>query len=260
MVMKLLPKLRGKVPRRPILGSVQEQKNKFHYNETHSIRENGTKLVYNDYSKKLIRDNPGIIKAIKFLEQNRNEKRFIDLKGKFEILNVTHFMHTVDDYKRGGFQNDTYLIKIKSDKKDHLLFLKKESISSTDELILLNTIEKYTSKFGLNIIKPHLAFEHYVHKFIAYDFTDKLTVADARRLNKIDLKESRIIQDRLFEFENTLRKKYNIPIGNLTINNCFIDIYKTPYALYLFDPFIYDELPESLIKLKNLRKDLINQK
>jgi len=245
MVMKLLPKPRGKVPRRPILGTVQEQKNRFNYIETKKSYF-GKKLAYNDFSKKIIKENPGIIKAVEFLSSHKLERRFLDSKDRFEILRVTNDI--IDEQKkRGNFTTDAFVIKINFERKKHIFFLKEQEINSTEELILLKSIEGYAHQFGLNIVQPHFAFDNNIEHnsqnrpdkhYIIYDFTDKLTVYDAFKLNKISLEESRAIRLKLISFERLLNKNHSIPIENLDTKNCFIDLSKKPPALYLFDPMV----------------------
>jgi len=237
MVIKLLPKPKGKIPRKPILGTEIEQKNKFNYNvfktnKHHNIQK---ELIYNDYSKKLIRQNPGIIKAINFLSKKPFENRFIDPKGRFEMFRVTDFIVNIKP-RRGGLTKESYFIKINDGQKEHTFYLKKQYADSITELVLLNSIEKYTKEYGLNIIKPHFAFStNEIKDYILYDFTHKLTVVDALKLNKISKSESNIISEKLRNFEQDMRKKYKIPIHDVENRNCFIDISKKPYKLYLFD-------------------------
>jgi len=72
--MNLLPKPRRQVTRKPICGTELEQRNKFNYTETHLAKYRGRKLIYNDFSKKLIQENPGILKAIDYLSSIASKK------------------------------------------------------------------------------------------------------------------------------------------------------------------------------------------
>jgi len=269
MVIKLLPKPRGKVPRKPILGNEAEQKNKFHYLQTSSKINSGKKLIYNNFSKRLIRENPGIIKAIDFLSKNKLEKRFVDPKERFEVLRVRDFI--VNDVQRlksrGYLTRDAFVLRVNSGKKEYRFFLKNQGLSSVQELVLLKSIEEYAKKSGFNIIQPHLALDNnldidYNKRYIVYDFTDKLTVSDAFNSKKISPEKFYDIFDRLSDFKKLLENKYSIPIENLNTKNIFIDLSTQPHKLYLFDPFItgYSEPTSSTImQLNKLIKNIIKK-
>jgi hypothetical protein len=260
---KLLPRL-GKVSRKPIVGTENEQKNRWTYNVSkvpnkihvqynhkkriHTITgmvEN-RKLVYNDFVKNLIRKNPGIIKAINFLEKSISENKYIDPLGRFEITNFTRSI--INTYERGGYINSAFFIEVIDDAKKHLFFLKKQSVSSVHELILLKSIEKIANENGFNIIQPHLAFENrsklldYGQRknYILYDFTYKLTVADAIKLNKISALDFENINSKLNKLADLLQQKYKMPIDDLNTNNCYIDL-KTK-ELYLLDPSLQKDV------------------
>jgi len=262
--MKLLPKPRGKVTRKPILGTELEQRNRFHYNETSSERGGGKKLAYNEFSKRLIQENPGIIKAIDFLSNNRSEKRFVDPKGKYEILKVTDLIsnENTSNPRRGGLTIDSYFIKLKSGKVEYKFFLKKQNADSVEELILLKSLEKYALKSGFKIIQPHLAFDDYnaLNKYILYDFTNKLTVDDAFKLKLLKDDEYMHIRTKLEDFETVLNEKHFVPAWNLKSQNCFVDLSTTPYKLYLFDPKSFIGYNKDTLRLKKLQKKLINKK
>jgi len=275
MVMKLLPKPRGKVTRKPISGKKSDQRNKFHNNETYPDLHYGKALVYNDFSKKIIQENPGIIKAVNFLSKNVSERRFVDPKNKFEILRVTNFIKStqVDKPPRGALTNNSFVIKINEGKKELRFFLKEQRGLSIRELILLKSAEKVIQKSGFSIIQPHLAFEKFdpnpelsgsnilAHSYILYDFTNKLTVKDARKLNKLSLKELLDIDQRLVDLQDELHDTHSIPIENLTISNCFIDLSKKPYGLYLFDPIFdaWGNITQSKKEYAVLKKKFVNQ-
>jgi len=52
----------------------------------------------------------------------------------------------------------------------------------------MNAIENSAHNFGFEIIKPHFAYlsPNKSRNYIVYDFTNKLTVLDAFKLNKIN--------------------------------------------------------------------------
>jgi len=236
--MKLLPKPRGKVTRKPILGTEKEQRNKFNYNETYIAKYRGKKLIYNDFAKKIIQENPGILKAMDYLSSIASERRFVDPKGKFEILRVTESIVKNDSTRsRGSYTKNSFVISI-NDAKKHKFYIKESEYGiELNEFVTVNTIEKYVANYGFKIIKPHLSYlnPNKVRNYIAYDFTNKLTVLDALKLNKIPEYLHNQIKAKLEDLHFSLLSLHNIDvdISELGTRNCFIDL-KTN-ELYLFD-------------------------
>ncbi len=64
--------------------------NQLTYKDTIPYRYYGKKLVYTNFAIEVLKENPGIIKAINFLSKNKKEIRFVEDKGRFEILKVTN--------------------------------------------------------------------------------------------------------------------------------------------------------------------------
>ena len=256
--MKLLPKPRGKVSRKPIVGTEEELKNRYHYTEVEYKKGYFKRLFYNDYSKKLIRENPGIIKAIDFLSKNKYKQRFVDSKDRFEILKVTDFIVAKGPKNRGSYTTNGFVIQLHNTKKQ-LFYVKQSNYAVLiNEFITLNSIDKYAKAEGINIIKPHLVTNMYNSKnYIVYDFTNKLTVLDAYESKKINDKELDLIGNKLDNLQSKILLNYNIHIhkAEITPRNCFIDLSVKPYKLYLFDLVVtgigstksIDELKNKLI-------------
>ncbi|NCP71789.1 hypothetical protein GW835_00130 [archaeon] len=163
------------------------------YKDNRPYRYLGKKLIYNNFARKVLIENPGIIKAIDFLSKNKKEIRFVDKKGNFEILKVTN--QILNNRNTSVLNTSNGFVLIVNNKKPIRFFIKetkgKVDMSLTEELLALRLIEKEAKKSGFKIIKPHFAFDNYSQKkgffynasdlrsFIAYDLSYLITVSDA---------------------------------------------------------------------------------
>jgi hypothetical protein len=212
--MKLLPKPRGKVSRKPIVGTEKELKNKIAITKCFSD-ESRKRLSYNFYAKKLIRDNPGIIKAVENLRLNISEKRYVDPKGNFEILKVTDLIKNYKRTLQPACTSDAFYINVKEGLKTHKFYLKvSHSINIINELPLPNGFEKCAKEVGLDLIKSHLEFEkvgyydenHHFDKikYTLYDLSFDVAVSDALQHRLINMDIFLDISDKIYLFEYKL--------------------------------------------------------
>jgi len=250
---KLLKRVTGKKVN-PSQSRPSKNPNQFTYKDTQPYRYHGKKLVYSNFARDLLKENPGIIKAINFLSRNKKEIRFVDKKGKFEILKVTK---QIINQKRttSTYTSEGYVLII--NKVKPIRFFIKETrgvveFSLTEELLALRSIEKEAKKVGFKIIKPHFAFDNYSQKkgffynpsnlksFIAYELSYFLTVTDAINKKKLTLKDKKEINSKFSKLNQSL-EKIGFKDLDLDKKNCFVDLSKKPVDLYLFDPLTYGE-------------------
>ncbi len=227
--------------------------NRYTYKESMTNRYGGKKIVYSNFARELLRENPGIIKAVNFLSNNKKEKRFVDEKNRFEILKVTN---QIINKKRtdSSFASDGFVLIINK-KKPVRFFIKetrdKVELSLTEELIALRLIEKDAREIGFKIIKPHFAFDSYLDRkkfpfhrqliksFIVYELSYLPTVRDVVNKKKINVEDVKKINQKFSKLKEILKKKGLRDI-DLDDRNCFIDLSKKPFDLFLFDPLTYD--------------------
>ncbi len=244
--LKLLPKAKGSVSRKPLDGS----KNNFSSNPINPHLFENKVLIYNSFIKKLIRENPslgkempGIFKSVITFLKDPHLKRMVDPKKRFEIIRVSNFITSkslvvnglISKLERGISTTNSFFIQINSNTQ-YRFYLKESYKNTINEIKTLNFYESKFKAYGFNIIKPHLAFKNKDKGYILYDFTNRLTVLDALLLNKISEKEHNQIRNKiknlLLDFE-----KNGITLSETHLGNCFIEFNTKGYKLYLFDIF-----------------------
>lgn len=217
------------------------RKDNFTYNETTSLRFKGNKLIYNNLSKRIIKENPNLLRSVLLLS-NTFKKKITDPNKRFVIEKITNKI--INKKKQSaGYISNAFTLKVKVDGSVLKFFIKETlqkkglNISLTEEMMGLKIIEKDAKRFGFNIIKPHLAFDGYKDSkksFIVYNFSKLLTVREAFDLKKISEKQTREISDRLLKFERFLKDK-GLKEPDVNDRNCFVDFSEKPFKLYLFD-------------------------
>lgn len=258
--MKLLPPAKPK--RKVICGD----KNKYRFLETdkskrdlsfrafveNNSKEKGKKLSYNLYAKKLISENPGLLKAFDYLVKNKSEKRFVSDKEKFEILRVTNIVKNNKREIACGFTNEAFVLTLNKYKPPKRFFIKysldyRGKLSLTQELISLKYIEKIAKEHGFEIIKPHFAFDNFNKKgsFIAYDFSYLKTLRETSVGTTINTEYNKII-NKIIDLKIDLCKNLGINSTDITEKNIFIDMSIKPYKLYLFDTYFEKESSDKL--------------
>jgi len=148
------------------------------------------------FGKKLFKKYPEVIDFI-------NKNVFNSKTIKNYSLNTDKLNISLARFKKSGY-NNKYLLKMN-------LFLKKEGVSknyflkmveapmsgflANNEFIANQAFQKY----GINTIKPHIAFTDNVSKksIIAYDFTGLKTMGDAYLDKEITTKELKLIEKKI---------------------------------------------------------------
>jgi hypothetical protein len=245
--LKLLPKAKGSVSRKPLDGS----KNKFTSNPSKHSLDSNKILIYNNFIKKLIRENPslgkempGVFKSVITFLKDPKLKRMVDPKERFVILRVSDFITSkslviksmISKSERGGNTKNAFFIQINSNKQ-YRFYLKETYQNTINEFKTLNFYEKEFKKHGFNIIKPHLAFKNKDKRYILYDFTNRLTVFDAFQLKKISENEYKSIIKQIKRFRISFELDKGISLSETHVGNCFIEFTPKGHKLYLFDIF-----------------------
>jgi hypothetical protein len=223
-----------------------------------SIKTKGSKaILYNKYIKSIIKEIPDLLTNFSKFSRS-NEYRYVDPKGRFEIINV------INQIKGRGATANEYDIISKGNKAQVLIIKKpikttffiKQNNSLPKEVIIGETLViNLLKKRGIKTIDSHLAYKSKNNisskekSFVVYDFTNKLTVKDAIQLNKFTQIELNLINTKM---KNIIK---NIETSKIPINNYrnkdhyFIDL-KTK-ELYFFDPLV---LPNNFAEIYNIAK------
>ncbi len=249
--------LKGRTKELRVIRPISENKDKYTLSETKEIKPvlfltknkyKGKKLIYNQFSKQIISENPGILKAFNFLLKNPKENLFVSKKNSFEIFRITKTIKNNERSFTPYFTKDAFILTINSEvKKRFFIKYSKNKFgakySATQELISLRLIEGYASQVGFKIIKPHFAFDNFNNKggFIVYDFSYLHTVSDAYKMAKISNSELIEIKNRISSLNNLLDRKLDLNNIDINIKNIFIDFTKKPYSLYLFDTYAFNQ-------------------
>ena len=265
--MKLLPKPRGKVSRKPVVGSEKELKTKYNYNAFKKINKSKgwsiiqeKELLYNNFAKNIIRSNPGLLKAFDEFSRQPRKERYVDPNGRFELIKVTksilqydqkHYYKLLHQYTRGTHIGEAYYLEVNFPKKEKFFikeFTEKNNEQSTvGEALSLRIIESIAKEYDYKIIPPHFAVDYITRNgekrnIIAYDFTNLLTIPDALYLKKITKSEYDKVISKFVKFRLDTNKSLSskgCAIVDLKSHNCFIDISKKPYTVYISDTRLF---------------------
>ncbi|GEM_PF-3310710 len=221
-------------------------KRRFYHSEGTPYGVNSRNIIYNDYIKNIIKSVPGLLTSFsKF--SNSKERRFVDSKGRFEIINVVEQLENRGNIGYKGSPkydlNKAHIIII-NDPIKKVFFVKQKG--DTSNIITLGEmlIQNIMKKQGIKTIDSHAAYysvdlKNLKHKsLVIYDFTNMLTVLDAIKLHKLNKTEIQQIEQKLKKFDELLIKK-RYPIWDYAEKkHCFIDL--NTKEIYMFDPRIYE--------------------
>lgn len=205
-------------------------------------RPSGKELGYNKHAKKVIRENPGILKAVYEFSRTNH----INPNYGFKIISKrpTAGQNTDRAYIL-DIKNKKYYVKETNDTLQHSMstFAEKYNVG-LDGVSEHKGIEFLRQK-NIETIKAHFSYTDPVSKrsFIAYDFVQLKTLAELYSSGKINNKNLTKIKQKLEKIKRDLNRQFyknGLPeysgILDIAIDNVFYSKKQKKY--YIFDPFL----------------------
>lgn len=205
----------------------------------------GKELGYSTHGKQVIKETPGILRAVNDLSKSRNSY-YEDQNGRFQILRQKP--------KAGLNTNVSYILKIKEKK----YFIKEVNDASTDKDYSFDIKHKQgrdgvsehmaieiLKAQGINVIPAHFSYVDPTLKksFIVYNFSQLKTPEELWKENKITLTKFTNIVKKLKIIESKINDNFHMfgldkysRIWDLATDNVFYSLKENKF--YIFDPIL----------------------
>jgi len=211
-------------------------------------------IVYTPFTKKVIKENPNLLKNFLRLFKNKKQDSYISIDHSYKIKRIRYRKKKVSqrDKVNNGFNiKEAFILEVNIDNVKRHFFIKYEE---TSEKLNHNTYSQFFASqiqklFGLNIIEPHLAYTT-IGKvdtgFLVSDLSNLITLRQARKQNLISKKEYL----NLFKKIQNIEKEINRLLPNLYLNlvsekltlkdilpkSVFVDLNSKEF--FFFDPWL----------------------
>lgn len=205
----------------------------------------GKELGYSMHAKQVIRENPGLLKAMH--EVSKIKKAYYeDPKGRFQILNQKP--------KAGRNTNESYIFKTKDKKyfikeindtskdRDYSFDIKhKHGRDGVSEHIALELLKEQ----GVDVIHAHFSYVDPISKksFIAYEFSQLKTLDELYRSGEITAIKYKNIKQQIKYIEKEINSKFHSyglnkykQIWDIDTDNVFYSLGRNKF--YVFDPIL----------------------
>jgi hypothetical protein len=205
----------------------------------------GKELGYSTHAKQMIRENPGLLKAV--YELSKSRKPFLeDPKSRFQILRQKP--------KAGQNTDASYILKLKEKKyyikevndtsidRDYSFDIKhKHGRDGVSEHIAIELLKEQ----GINVIPAHLSYVDPISKksFIVYEFTQLRTLDELYKTGEITSIRYKNIKKQVKEIEEEINRKFHSfgldkykQIWDIRTDNVFYSTGKNKF--YVFDPIL----------------------
>jgi len=237
------------------------RKQRFVHNESKPKEAHSRAIIYNEYIKEIIKSVPGLLTRFsKF--SNSNERRFVDPKGRFEIINVIDQLEN-----RGGlahnvikkqYSNKAQIIII-NDSTKKIFFVKENNRLNKENTLGETLAQNILKKYGIQTIGSHSAYHSVdwinlkLKSFVIYDFSNLLTLEDAYKNKMISEEDYSKLHSKIYKGVEKINKLH-LDLADLIYPHHYFFNPKTK-EIYLFDPFVinFDKLYEVAKKELNLR-------
>ncbi|HRS42883.1 MAG TPA: hypothetical protein P5530_03365 [Candidatus Diapherotrites archaeon] len=205
----------------------------------------GKGLGYSKYGKQVVRENPGLLKAV--YELSKSKKPFLkDPKGRFKITRLKP--------KAGLNTNVSYVLDLKGKK----YFIKEVNDTSIDRDYSFDIkyrhgrdgvsehkgIELLKQK-GIDVIPAHVSYVDPITKksFIVYEYTQLRTLEELYKAGDITSIKYRNIKKRVADIEKEINRNFHSyglgeykQIWDLDTDNVFYSMGRNRF--YIFDPIL----------------------
>ena len=241
----------------------ERKKQNIYYKDKYQIpnQKNSRAIIYTEYIKEIVKKVPGIATAISQFSRSK-EKRYIDPKERFEILDVTNQM--LDRGEIGSLKlknNKAILITIHSPIKK-TIFIKKKGHLNKNRTIGEMLAQNVLKKIGIKTIDSHAAYysvdaeKHSTTSMVAYDFTNLMSFEDAVIKGHIMDEKYEAAYAKMEAINKKIKDNKLLISDYGAAGHFFIDL-KTG-ELYIFDPYV--ETFSDFKKLYNIAEKKLNLK
>jgi hypothetical protein len=162
--------------------------------------------------KNIIKRYPDIVKFIEKNLINRITNKAINFENSFVKINLSPFSVSEGVNHDSVYRLNMYSKKDKTSRKYFVKTSKEKRFPSSNEFVA----NKIFEKFGINTIKPHIAYFNPELKsnFIIYDFTNLHSLSWSRSHGKITPSEYKSV---LIKVKKLLKYSKEIGIGNFKV-------------------------------------------
>jgi hypothetical protein len=207
--------------------------------------QHGKELGYSTHGKQVIRETPGLLKAV--YDLSRSKKSFLeDPKGRFQILRQKP--------KTGQNTNESYILKLKEKK----YFIKELNDTSIDRDYSFDIKHKHgrdgisehiaielLKAQGIDVIPAHFSYVDPISKksFIVYEFTQLRTLEELYKTGEITSIKYKNLKKQVTNIEEKINSKFHSfglekykQIWDLDTDNVFYSVGRNKF--YVFDPIL----------------------
>ncbi|MFA7709386.1 MAG: hypothetical protein WCX82_04620 [archaeon] len=209
-------------------------------------------LGYSTHGKQVIRENPGLLKAVYDFSNNKGIYH-ADSKGRFKIIHR---------YPKNGantdrnyiveIQNRKYFIKESNDENPDRDYSYKIKHNGGRDGVSEHKAIEILRQHGVDVISAHFSYSDPILKksFIAYDFSPLSSLLDLYVSGKIKKSEyeflKKEIQEKLNATEEEIKQKFSTlgidnytQVWDLKLENIFYDLKNRRFLV--FDPILLRE-------------------
>lgn len=233
-------------------------------------------LVYSPFAKDIVSKNPGIIKDFLQVLKNKELRKFQSANKKYSFERVflkkgKHRFYL--EKKVGATIKEAFVLEVDVEGTQRKFFIKR-----AEKLLLATNLNNNTygeffgtllqKQFGLDIIEPHLAYVDVGKRrngFLVSDYTDLITLKNARQKKLISRKEYSDLFDKIQNLQDQINKefkgmhleinKHELRVADMLPRNIFFDV--NTKKLYFYDPWLIENHAHTRLGLFLQKKALV---